>query len=93
METQDSGRDLVVDYAGLAFNFLDLCVVPKSFDKVFYHPNFEHRIKWREGISNELKEKFDKKVYEAMKSRSCGRTYITRKWIFKMRVTEFIASG
>jgi hypothetical protein len=32
------------------------------------HPNFEHRIEWREAISKELTEKFNKKVYEVAKT-------------------------
>jgi hypothetical protein len=33
VEKKDSGRDLVVDNAGIAFNLLDLSVEPKIFMK------------------------------------------------------------
>jgi hypothetical protein len=71
METKDFGRDLVIDNTEIAFNLLNLSVEPKSFNEVFNNPYFEYRIKWRDAISKELKEMFDKRVYEDVKSLSC----------------------
>jgi hypothetical protein len=100
MGTKDSGRDLVNDNAGIEFNLVDFSVEPKSFDDAFNHPNFEHRIKWREAISKELKEMFDKKVYEMVKKSELpnGWTYIKNKWVYKIKCNgifraRLVASG
>jgi hypothetical protein len=52
----------VTDNAGIEFNLLGLFVEPNLFDDEFNHPNFHHKIKWKEAILKELKEMFDKNM-------------------------------
>jgi hypothetical protein len=87
IENSDSGRELVLDKADIALSLIDCLKEPETFEDVYYHPNLEERMKWRESISKEFNEMKEKEVYE----KNCkselpnGRNCIKNKWVFKIK--------
>ena len=87
LESEDSGRELIVDRADAALNLIEKSQEPERFEEAYYHSNPEDRIKWRDAISKELQEMKEKGVYE----KNCkselpnGRTCIKNKWVFKIK--------
>ena len=48
IEGQESGRDLIVEKAGIALNAFDLVEEPKTFEEAFFHPDADQKLKWQE---------------------------------------------
>jgi hypothetical protein len=85
IENSDSGRELVLEKADIAPNFIDCLKVPETFEDSYYHPNHGERMKWREAISKELNEMKEKEVYEKSELPN-GRTCIKNKCAFKIQL-------
>jgi hypothetical protein len=64
IENSDSGRELTLEKADIALNLNDYLKEPEIFEDVYYHSNFEERMKWREAISKEFDEMKEKAIYE-----------------------------
>jgi hypothetical protein len=92
MELQDSGRDLVIESADVAFNTVDMVEEPKTFDEAYNHPNANHRLTWQEAISKEFDEMSAKRVWKKFKSRNCPTVGIVLRvnGSLKLSATEFI---
>jgi hypothetical protein len=63
IENSDSERELVLEKADI-LNSIDCLKEPEAFENVYYHPNHEERMKWRDEISKELNQMKEKRVYE-----------------------------
>jgi hypothetical protein len=65
---------------------------PESFKDVYYHPNHEDRMKWKEAILKEFNEMKEKEVYEKICKLELpnGRTCIKNKWVFKIKLNNGI---
>jgi hypothetical protein len=95
IENSDSGRELVLDKADIALSLIDCLKEPETFEDVYYHPNLEERMKWRESISKEFNEMKEKEVYEKIVSRSCLMGAIVSKTsgYLKLNAMEFFVHG
>jgi hypothetical protein len=62
VESNDPGRELIVEKANVALNLIAKVKEPDSFDGAYNNPNLDERAKWREAITKELKEMKDKAV-------------------------------
>jgi hypothetical protein len=95
IENSDSGRELVLEKADIALNSIDCLKEPESFEDVYYHPNHEDRMKWREAISKEFDEMKEKEGYEKICKSELpnGRTCIKNKWVFKIKRNGIFVHG
>ncbi len=87
LETQNSGREMIVETAAFAFNLVDLVKDPESFDEAYNHPEADKKIMWRRAISKEFEEMEAKGVWEKFLKSEIpnGRNCIKNKWVFKTK--------
>jgi hypothetical protein len=64
LETQNLGREMIVETADFAFNLVDLVKDPESFDEAYNHPEADKKIMWCRAISKEFEEMEAKGVWE-----------------------------
>jgi hypothetical protein len=95
LETQNSGREMIVKTADFAFNMVDLVKDPESFDEAYNHPNADKKIMWRRAISKEFEEMEAIGVWEKFLTSEIpnGRKCIKNTWVFKTHVTEYFERG
>jgi phage terminase large subunit len=55
-ETQNLGREMIVETADFAFNLVDLVKDPESFDEAYNHPEADKKIMWHRAILKEFEE-------------------------------------
>ena len=87
LETQNSGREMIVETADFAFNLVDLVKDPENFDEAYNHPEADKKIMWRRAISKEFEEMEAKGVWEKFLKSEIpnGRNCIKNKWVFKTK--------
>jgi hypothetical protein len=88
MELQDSGRDLGIEIADVAFNTADMVEELKTFDEAHNHPNANHRLKWQEVISKEFNEVSAKGVWKKIWNCPMVRIVIRVNGSLKLSATE-----
>jgi hypothetical protein len=92
LETQNSGRDMIVKTADFAFNMVDLVNDPESFDKAYNYPEAEKKIMWRRAISNEFEEMIAKGIWEIFQKSEIPNETASKGFLNPI-VTEYFERG